>query len=570
MSPIDAIENAKELANTNPQRAKELLLNTLNQHPEYHQGWALLAAIHKQLNEHDKFQAANKQYEMIAWFNNQLDTAQHYLDKQNPKQAEQIVKHLLQLVPNEARALLLLANIAYKVGDNKAYLAIATHNLEVNSSKPAAQALFCQCLLNIKQFEQLILFYKQIQATASQQVQSLAAAAYVKLMKFNKAASLYKKLLEENYFPAQCHLRIGNIEKIKGNTELAIAHYKKALEFDSNLGEAYWNLANLKSYLFDESEIQYLSSQLHKSQDNLNDAQLHFALAKAYEQQELYDLAFNTLKKANAIQKSLTPYQASNFIHRCKTYLTQPPSTNHCLEDLQLVFIVSLPRSGSTLVEQILASHPHVDASYELTEINAIARELESKKRSDTPYGLDVISDEEKIQYANRYLNFIKPLRGNNPVFIDKQPINFHHVALIKTLFPNAKIIEVKRDKAATAWSLYKHLFSEGHAYSYDFTSLAQYINDYHQLMAHWHSLYPDGMFTVDYQQLINEFDSCISQLLTYCGLDMHENCLKFYENQRPVMTPSSEQVRQPIYKDALTQWTHYQEHLAPLLKMLD
>lgn len=166
-------------------------------------------------------------------------------------------------------------------------------------------------------------------------------------------------------------------------------------------------------------------------------------------------------------------------------------------------------------------------------------------------------------------MKFIEPLRGNNNIFIDKQPINFHHIALIKTLFPTAKIIEVTRDKAATAWSLYKHSFAEGHAYSYEFTSLAEYINDYYEIMSHWHALYPNEIFTLDYQNLINEFTNTVDKLLGYCGLSMHENCLSFYKHKRPIMTPSSEQVRQPIYRDALTEWTNYKDHLEPLLRLL-
>jgi len=570
MSPINAIKSAKTLVATEPHKAKALLLDILKQHPEYHDGWALLAETHKMLQEHEQQQSALKQYEMIFWFNKQLETAKQQLNNHNPRQAEQITKQLLQLVPNEYRALQTLADIALKVGDSKAYLDISKHNLENNSQKQAVLENYCQALLNTKQFEELLTFYRTSIPSPTLFIESLIAIAHVKMMQFDKAKAIYNKLLEANYYAAHCHLRLGNIEKIKGDTELAITHYKQALQLDNRLGEAYWNLANLKTYTFNNRDIDSLVEQTQSAVQNLNSAQLYFALAKAYEQCHNYELSFKTLEKANKIQKALTPYKPSNFTFRCKKYLTQRSINNLTSnESLQLIFIVSLPRSGSTLVEQILASHPDVDASYELTEINAIARELESKKLSDVPYGLDKLTDKDKAHYADRYLKFIAPLRGKNNIFIDKQPVNFHHIALIKTLFPNAKILEVTRDKAATAWSLYKHSFSEGHAYSYDFTSLAEYINDYTDLMSHWHCLYPDEIFKVDYQNLVNDFSNTVSELLTYCDLEMHESCMSFYNHKRPIMTPSSEQVRQPIYKDALTEWSNYQVHLEPLLKLI-
>ena len=570
MSPIDAINNAKTLVATEPHKAKAMLLEVLNENPEYHDGWALLANIHKLLQEHEQQQSALKQYEMIHWFNKQLDTAKQQLTNQNPLQAQQTIQQLLKLVPNEYRALETLAEIAFKVGDSKAYFAISKHNLENNSQKQTVKESYCKALLNTKQFDELISFYHSSISSPTLYIESLLAIAHVKLMQFDEATTIYNKLLDANYYAAQCHLRLGNIEKIKGNTGLAIDHYKQALQIDKKLGEAYWNLANLKTYIFDSKDVDFLEQLTQAAKPNLNSAQFYFALAKAYEQQGNFSLSFAMLEKANSIQKSLTPYKPSNFTSRCTQHLTQKPMAHNTFdESLQLIFIVSLPRSGSTLVEQILASHPDADASYELTEINAIARELESKKLSDVPYGLDKLSEQDKAHYAARYLNFIAPLRGKNKVFIDKQPANFHHIALIKTLFPNAKILEVTRDKAATAWSLYKHSFSEGHAYSYDFKSLAQYINDYADLMSHWHALYPDEIFNVDYQNLVNDFSNTVSELLDYCSLEMHESCMSFYNHQRPIMTPSSEQVRQPIYKDALTQWTNYKVHLEPLLKLI-
>ncbi|MEH6395805.1 MULTISPECIES: tetratricopeptide repeat-containing sulfotransferase family protein [Pseudoalteromonas] len=576
MKPLDIINRAHQLQKQGElQQAKVLLLTLIQSAPEHHSAWSLLANIHQSLNEDTQSKEAQKQFEMIAWFNQQLDLANSYFQKNDLQRAENITQELLKLVKNEFRALILLGKIAFRVGDLQTYSAIALHNIQLNKTKPAVHNAYAEALYYTKQFSPLVHFYKDTQhlGSFSQHAKSLVAAAYVKQMAFKEASDLYTTLLRENYHPSLCYLRLGNIEKILGNSEKAISYYHQALTITPNLGEAYWSLANLKTYVFSKTEITNLVEQLKQAVNNLNTAQLHFSLAKAYDQNKSYHEAFKQLQSGNNIHKQLTPYKKNQFQQRCIKFITPSllkelpkPTTDYS----HLIFIVSLPRSGSTLVEQIIASHPNVDASYELTEINAIAQELEANNINSTvPYNLNNLNQAQVAKYAQRYLDFIKPLRGSNQYFIDKQPINFNHIGLIKTLFPNAKIIDVRREKEAIAWSLYKHSFSEGHNYSYDLQDLASHINEHKELMAHWHLLYPGSMHILNYENIINNFESTINELLTYCGLESNKQCYEFYNNQRPVLTPSSEQVRKPIYKEALTDWRNYAEYLAPLIKSL-
>ncbi|WP_404340471.1 tetratricopeptide repeat-containing sulfotransferase family protein [Pseudoalteromonas mariniglutinosa] len=579
MSPTDSIEQASELLKKQQFQEAKTLLNTITKAtPEYHHAWYLLAQSHKALNEPTGYQHALKQYEMIAWFNQRLAKAHQHLVKNELSAAESITQELLRLVANEYRALIMLGNIAFKANDLKTYIAITSHNLTVNNSKPSVFDAHIEALFNTKQFNPLVTFYQQAakQQTLTAHSISLVAASYVKLMAFADASSLYTYLLNSNYHPAYCNLRLGNIEKILGNSQQAIQFYQQAIKLDPNIGEAYWNLANLKTYIFSQHDITNLKQQTTQSTVDLNHALLHFALAKAYDQQQQYDDAFTQLKIANKMQRSLMPHQPNNFKAQYKQQLTKEVinkvTTRHNKDsELQLIFIVSLPRSGSTLVEQILASHQDIDASYELSIINTLANELENSEIvSNMPYKLDKLDPSQRADLAQRYLNFIAPLRTNKPYFIDKQPINFQHIALIKALFPTAKIVDVRRCQAATAWSLYKHSFSEGHHYSYDLADLADYINQHKSLMEHWHQVFENDIHTIHYEDLITHFHATVDELLAYCDLSKQSSCYEFYKNRRPVLTPSSEQVRKPIYKDALTDWQNYADHLAPLLEKLN
>jgi len=229
---------------------------------------------------------------------------------------------------------------------------------------------------------------------------------------------------------------------------------------------------------------------------------------------------------------------------------------------------VGLPRSGSTLVEQILSSHSLVDATMELTEVISIARELNDPNQlghEKYPKSMANLTANEINNFAQRYLDHVQPLRKQAPYFIDKAPGNFHHIGLIKTLFSNAKIIDVRRNPMASGWSLYKHFFAGGNQFSYDLATIGKYYNDYIELMDHWHRVLPEQILTINYEDLVGDLPTTVNSLLQYCGLPFEGACIDFHLNKRAVATPSSEQVRQPLYADALEHWKNYEEFLTPL-----
>jgi hypothetical protein len=303
---------------------------------------------------------------------------------------------------------------------------------------------------------------------------------------------------------------------------------------------------------------------------------LAFALGKALEDTAAYSESFEAYAAGNEIKRNFSAYDHEDTGARVDAMIT------HCGPGLfdgsghpsgEPIFIVGLPRAGSTLLEQILASHSQVEATAELPFIGQIAGELSGRKKrseeSKYPAVIAKLSPQRRLELGQQYLDRAAIYRGGKPRFIDKLPNNFLHVALIKTILPNATVIDARREPMAVCFANFKQLFAQGQEFTYSLEDIAHYYADYQRLMAHWHSVLPNGVLTVQYEDVVDDLDTQVNSLLAYCNLDFEESCIRFHEHDRAVRTASSEQVRKPVYRDALTQWKHYQEHLQPLLDVL-
>ena len=375
-------------------------------------------------------------------------------------------------------------------------------------------------------------------------------------------------------------LTMGHLYKTDGQIEKSIDSYTSAFSMDKYFGDAYWSLANLKTYKFNEKQIKSLQEMVND--EFVPDEEkvfMYFSLGKAYEDMGKYKESFNFYKSGNEYQKSNSSYSNKNFSEECKNQITV------CTEDLfsikkdwgcdakDPIFILGLPRAGSTLTEQILASHSMVEGTHELPNILAIAHKLNLRKAQDEesryPDILLSLSEPQLKVIGENYISDSEVFRTDKPYFIDKMPNNFRHIGLIHLILPNAKIIDIRRNSMAGCFSCYKQLFAEGQEFTYGLEDLASYYNDYVELMDHWNKVLPNKILSVQYEDLVADLDNQVRRILDYCELPFEQNCIEFYKSKRAVKTPSAEQVRQPIYKEGLDYWKNFEPYLGDLAKNL-
>jgi len=555
-------------------KAIELLTQVTNAKPELETNWLLLGEYLAHVNDQQASNSAFAQYEMIKAFNDNLSVAEQAFIETNYIKSDQICRGLLQQVPNEIRVMRLLAKIAKHFRHFEISTSILASCAETKPDDVAIGVEYANALLASNMHGKALEECERLLKLAPQDldIYEIKAATLTRLGHFHEAIAVYRKLVIDHEQQALCLLRLGDVLKIVGEADEAIECYKKAIALEPLSGEAWWNLANLKTYAFTDHDLELMKRVKDNTNiTDLNKTLIHFALGKALEDQQQFSESFQHYKVANDNYIRNRPYQHISQNEKYKSFFTLDyfagkQGIGH--SSTAPIFIVGLPRSGSTLVEQILASHSLVDGTMELTEIVSIARELTNPDPSGQSQYLNSLANLTEApvkEFAQRYLDYVQPLRQNAPYFIDKTPSNFHHIGLIKTLFPSAKIIDVRRSPMASGWSMYKQFFAEGHRFSYDLSTIGQYYNEYIELMDHWHQVLPDQILTVNYEDLVNDLPGVTGVILEYCGLEFEESCLDYHKNNRAVATPSSEQVRQPIYSTALNQWKNYEQFLTPL-----
>jgi predicted Zn-dependent protease len=409
---------------------------------------------------------------------------------------------------------------------------------------------------------------------------NLHAAVLAQLGDYLGSIRIYQQLLQE--FPQQpkVWLSSGHALKTANRTAESIAAYRRAIALEPSLGEAWWSLANLKTFRFDAAELGALRAALTRA-DLADEDRLHFefALGKALEDAQAYAESFAHYQAGNALRRRLHPYSAgetTRFVARAKELFTAEFFAARAgvgAAAADPIFIVGLPRSGSTLIEQILASHSLVEGTMELPELPLIAREIARRGAGGESAFLDSLaqlSADSLRELGESYLERTRALRKRGvPFFIDKMPNNCLYVGLIQLILPQARIIDARRHPLGCGFSCFRQHFARGQNFTYDLADIGHYYRDYVALMAHFDALLPERVHRVHYEALIDDTEGQVRALLKYCGLPFEAACLKFYENERAVRTASSEQVRRPIFRDALEHWRHFEPHLAPLKSAL-
>ena len=395
----------------------------------------------------------------------------------------------------------------------------------------------------------------------------------------DEGISSYKKSIELKINQPRVHLSLGHIHKTTGEPEKSITSYKDAIKYDPGFGEAYWSLANLKTYKFTELEIQEMQKQID-SKDLSERERVHFlfALGKALEDAKDFKQSFKHYHDGNELNRGRSTYDPKAIEALTQRLITFFDASlfsskeGSGYEAKDPIFIVGLPRSGSTLIEQILSSHSSVEGTMELPNMMNTARKMGNSTKDQTAYP-EVISEMPKNDLSflgKSYIEDTKFLRSGLPFFIDKMPNNFSHVGLIKLILPNAKIIDARRNPLDTCFSCYKQLFARGQVFTYDLPELARYYINYVKLMDHWDETLPGFVYRVNYEQMISDQEEETRKVLNFCDLDFEDQTLEFYNTKRAVKTASSEQVRQPIYKKGLDHWKNFEDDLSVLKKSLE
>jgi len=405
----------------------------------------------------------------------------------------------------------------------------------------------------------------------------LLGSIFSKDNRFAQALQQYDLVLAQKPDYVAALSQKATVLKTFGRQQEAIDIYQRCMTLDPKYGEPAWSLSNLKTYRFSDDELRQMNAVLEAG--DLSDQQVvhfNYALGKAYEHREDWHSAFMCYAAGNLVKKKLVDWSADKFSRQVdeiiQTFSLEFVEKNRSLgiADDAAIFILGLPRSGSTLQEQILASHSQVEGTRELPYIPWIAQRLhrEPNAMASQPYpsGVKELRSEGWQTMGKQFMDQAQRHRQTDaPFFIDKLPNNFLYVGLILLAMPNAKIINTVRQPLDNCFGCFKQLWAEGQYFTYDLDDLGRYYRDYIRLMAHWATVFPDKIHSVNYEQVVENIDRSISQLLEYCDLPMEEQCLRFHETERAVNTASSEQVRQPIYKSAVAYWKNFEKDLQPL-----
>ena len=396
-----------------------------------------------------------------------------------------------------------------------------------------------------------------------------------------KAITMFDDILKMNPYNFSTLTSKGHAQKTLGITDEAIKSYQTAYQIKPDHGEAFFSLANLKTYSFSKNELDSMREQVQRVDLSLRDkAYFHFALAQGCEVNGEYEEAFFHLDRGNQIKNDQSKYSIENMerefqaqIDVCdEAFFEQLGQGGHDTKDP--IFILGLPRAGSTLVEQILASHSMIDGTLELPNILSMAQSLRGDdiygKDGNYPRAMESLTLQQRENFGKSFIEETRMHRKNAPMFTDKMPNNFRHIGLIHLIMPNAKIIDARRYPLDCCFSMFKQLFAQGQEFTYGLREAGSYYNSYIKLMDHWDRVLPGKILRFNNEDVVEDLENQVSRLLEFLEIPFEEQCISFYETDRLIRTPSSEQVRKPVNKDGMGRWKPYAKYLKPLLDVID
>ena len=493
--------------------------------------------------------------------------------------AEEKCREFLKKNPTNTFAMSLLAQIADRLGyfDDAEFLLESA--VKFNPNDGELRMKYAMILRKKQKFaktmEQVNILCEKFPENLSYQAQK--ASEIMQNGDHNGAINLFDDILQNNPYNFSVLTSKGHAQKTLGKTDQAIKSYQSAYKVKQDHGEAFFSLSNLKTYTFTKNELNIMRQQLKRVDLTLKDkAYFHFALAQGCEVVGEYDEAFFHLDCGNKIKNKQSKYSTEKMDRELQAQIdvcNEPFFEKHGnggYETKDPIFILGLPRSGSTLIEQILASHSMIDGTLELPNILSMAQSLRGDdiygKEGNYPKSMKDLSLEERIQMGKTFIDDTSMHRKDAPRFTDKMPNNFRHIGLIHLIMPNAKIIDARRYPLDCCFSMFKQLFAQGQEFTYGLAEAGSYYNSYVKLMNHWDEVLPNKILRVNNEDIIDDLEGQVTRMLEFLELPFEDSCITFYETDRSVRTASSEQVRKPINKSGMGRWKPYAKHLEPLL----
>ena len=560
----------------------DALTRAVSLRPDFPDAWLALADQLRTRGDGPAADRAYAHYIKAATRDPRLMEAASALCENRIPEAEALLRAHLAARPNDVAALRMLAEVAARLLRYSDAQRLLERCLELAPSFDAARHNYATVLNRQGRSAEALEQCARLLAKEPHNpgYRSLLAATAANLGDYAQSIAAYASVLKD--FPAQPKLWMsyGHALRTTGKVPESIAAYRHALSLEPTLGEVWWSLANLKTFRFSDADVLAMREALARG-DLPDDDRMHFefALGKALEDAAAYEESFAHYAAGNAMRRAqhgYDPEEMSGYVRRSKRLLTREFFAERAGAGAQArdpIFIVGLPRAGSTLIEQILASHPLVEGTMELPQLPNIARQLAGPRQEEEGMFLKRLAALERDELralGERYLAETRVMRRTDaPFFIDKMPNNCIYVGLIHLILPNAVIIDARRHPLGCCFSCFKQHFARGQWFSYGLEDLGRYYRDYVELMAHFDEVLPGKVTRMFHERVVEDTETEVRRLLEACRLPFDARCLRFHENGRAVRTASSEQVRKPIFRDGVDRWRHYQPWLEPLERAL-
>ena len=551
--------------------------------PDIGDAWRLLGDHLTAMGDRDGADAAYANHIKVSTRDPRLLVPAAALCENRIPEAERLLKQHLKQFPTDVAAIRMLAEVAARLGRLADAETLLARCLELAPGFMAARNNYALVLHRQNKTVEALEQVDRLLAVEPRNpgARNLRAAALNRIGEYEQSLGIYAEVLAEYPQQAKVWMSYGHALKTAGRQPESVDAYRRTIELSPQFGEAWWSLANLKTFRFTPAEVAAMRGQLARTDLSAEDRfHFHFALGKALEDTRDFARSFEHYAEGNRLRHAAIHYDAdrtSASVRRSRElfsadFLAERAGAGSPATDP--IFIVGLPRAGSTLVEQILASHSLVEGTMELPDITAIVQSLtrprETGESSRYPEVVAPLGHAQLRALGERYLAQTRIQRKTGaPFFIDKMPNNWAYIGLILLILPNAKIIDARRHPLSCCFSGFKQHFARGQHFSYGLEDIGRYYRDYVELMAHFDAVLPGRVHRVIYERMVDDTETEVRRLLEYCGLPFEDTCLRFYENERAVRTASSEQVRRPIFRDAIEHWRNYEPWLGPLKSAL-